>query len=141
VSEQATDGESQFPSLALLNRTHWDEQDPARDGRVRWLLNELADVCSSRALKHLCVDIIRERHGRHSNTDPIDENDARLRVDAIQDCDIHERDTWFAWQGLIAMWQSEHRDPDDDVLVLLRTLAKHSDVEAHFSGQWPINAT
>ena len=86
------------------------------------------------------MDIIRERHGRHSNTDPIDENDARLRVDAIQDCDIHERDTWFAWEGLIAMWQSEHRDPDDDVLVLLRTLAKHSDVEAHFSGQWPINA-
>jgi hypothetical protein len=145
MSAQATDGESQLSSLALLDGAHWDEQDPARDGRVRWLLNELNDVCSSLALKHLCVDIMRERQGgRVSKTISIEvaetENDDRLRLDASQDLDIHERDTWFAWQGLIAMWQSEHRDRDDDVLVLLRALAEHSEIEAHFSGQWPIKA-
>jgi hypothetical protein len=139
------DGDLQHELPALLDRTGWDEKDPARDKRVAWLLTELDDVCSSLALRNLCVDITRERQGgRRARPVPIDgveaENDEGMKQGPNQSDGIHELEIRFAWKGLLAMRKSEVDHPQDDVLLLLRVLAENPELEAGFSSQWPIKA-
>jgi hypothetical protein len=140
-------GEQVGPDLpTLLSRANWDEKDPMRDGRVKWLLNELDSICSSLALHNLCIDIIREHQGGKNPPPaiPIDCSEAE-REDGIQqrpnqEGRIHERDIQFAWKGLLALRKSESGDSKDDVLLLLLVLAENPEIEAGFTGQWPIKA-
>jgi hypothetical protein len=131
---------------ALLSRANWDETDPTRDRRVVWLLSELDGICSSLALQHLCVDILRERQGGKAPpaTVSIDcssaGNDSGIRQSPDQDSRIHEQDIQFAWKGLLALRTSECADSEDSVLLLLRVLVENPELEASFCSQWPIKA-
>jgi hypothetical protein len=146
VREEVFGGKLEPELPALLSRANWDENDPERDGRVIWLLNELDGICSSRALHNLCVDIIRERQGGKNPplTVPIGhteaESDRGIQQGPDQDDGIHEQDIQFAWKGLLALRTSESDDPEDGVLLLLRVLAENPEIEASFSSQWPIKA-
>jgi hypothetical protein len=133
---------SELPNL--LDRNSWSETDPTGDVRVRWLLNELNDICSSLALGNLCRDLIRERQGgkRKRPHVPIDgtelENEKAMQHEPIQAARLQDCDLRLAWKGLLAWRQSECNSADDDVLAVLTVLAEHPEIESGFSSQWPI---
>lgn len=147
--------EDEFRALAA----GWtiDDNDPARDGRVAWLI---AEVGGEVALAHRYEDMRRQRFGRHGgggyravqlsalqarvDGQPVPEDEALARVadgsvqlEADPDEAMQADEMRLAWRGLLACARTQF-PPDDDVVTLLAVLAKDDDIAAEFGSEWPV---
>jgi hypothetical protein len=117
-----------------------DLDDPKRDGRVEWLIEE---VGGSTALGHRCEDIRRQRWGRAApgghrpfvqpGDDPIDSG-----VEPIAEDSLREADALDIWRGLLLTANREF-SPEDDVTKLLCLVARRPGIIEDASGsRWPM---
>jgi hypothetical protein len=133
-----------------------DDEDPTRDGRVAWLIQEIG---SRRAIAHRYEDMRRQRWGRWQGSGyrtmqisaligPSAESDAADEVLArhvdgsyvlqAEPGDPHDaEDIRRVWRGLLALAKREF-EPDEDVSLLLQLLARDTDIQASFGSEWPI---
>jgi hypothetical protein len=116
-----------------------DQQNPERDGRVVWLIEEIG---GAEAIAHRHEDIRRQRHGRakpevgrpmvqleHESAEPGSDPDQPIR--------LQQMDAYRVWCGLIAMADQKFQR-HDDVSTLLRLLNDFRDLLEDSSGQWPV---
>ncbi len=145
--------DAQLPSVPSF-QTNAD--DPEKDERVRWLIQE---VGGRRALKHRFEDIRRRRWGRAqgvgyrtvqisalSNAGPETDRDEDIlaqqemrdgRLQEDHEDPHHDQDVRRAWTGMLAA--ASHRfKPHEDVRKLLDLLARDPDVQADFGAEWPV---
>jgi hypothetical protein len=135
--------EPQYP-VPWLHRGRIDEQDPTRDARVAWLIDE---VCNRQALFHRYEDVRRrDRGGKWDGSGyPLVQADDRTmeRLSGHHDpADEHEdsldaADSRHAWQGLVKLVEHQFGSRDD-VPAIVRLLAEDADVQESFGNQWPI---
>ncbi len=121
-----------------------DEREPARDGRVLWLIEE---ICNRRALAYRYEDVRRrDRGGKWDGTGYplVQVDDAAIEqlsghLDPAQDQHdaLNAEDCQRAWQGLVKMVEHQF-GPGDDVPALVQLLAQDADVQDAFGSQWPI---
>jgi hypothetical protein len=130
--------------LPWAARGPMDEHEPARDGRVVWLLDE---ICNRRALSYRYEDLRRrDRGGKWDGTSyplvqlddgTIEQLGGHHDPSHDQNDSLHAEDTERAWQGLVKMVQQQF-GPDDDVPALVHLLARDRDIQDAFGSQWPI---
>jgi hypothetical protein len=145
--------DAQLPSVPSF-QTNAD--DPEKDERVRWLIQE---VGGRRALKHRFEDIRRRRWGRAqglgyrtvqisalSNAGPETDRDEDIlaqqemrdgRLQEDHEDPHHDQDVRRAWIGMLAAASSRFK-PHEDVRKLLDLLARDPDVQAGFGVEWPV---
>jgi hypothetical protein len=125
---------------AELARGWTADEDPKRDARVAWLIDQ---VGGARGLMHRREDIRRWRHGgkwgergyRLVQLEP-----EHLEVLSVEPDDPHhEDDIRRAWRGLLALAKSAFR-PDEDASLLLDLMANDAEIRASFGAEWPIAA-
>jgi hypothetical protein len=127
-----------------LSRGAIDEQDPMRDGRVAWLVDE---VCNRQALLHRYEDVRRrERGGKWDGSGyPLVQVDDRTleQLGGYEDVEeghqngLDAGDSGRAWSGLVKLVQHQF-GLNDDVTNLVKLLAEDLDVQESFGSQWPI---
>jgi hypothetical protein len=130
--------------MPWLSRGGIDEQDPTRDGRVAWLVDE---VCNRQALLHRYEDVRRrERGGKWDGSGyPLVQVDDRTLEQLGGHEDVEEGrgngldagDSGRAWIGLIKLVQHQF-GLNDDVATLVKLLAEDLEVQESFGSQWPI---
>jgi hypothetical protein len=134
---------SQEP-MPWLDKGAINEQDPTRDGRVIWLIDE---ICNRQALFHRHEDVRRrDRGGKWSGSGyPFVQVDDRVieqlggHYDPADDHadSLDAEDCRSAWHGLRKMVEHQF-GPHDDVPALVRALAEDADVQESFGSQWPV---
>jgi hypothetical protein len=142
----SSDGMARQPQhpLPWLDRGSIDEQDPTRDSRVAWLIDE---VCNRQALLHRYEDVRRrDRGGKWDGSGyPLVQADDRMMEqlsghhDSADDREdsLEASDSRRAWQGLVKLVEQQFGS-GDDVLAVVRLLAEDADVQESFGTQWPI---
>jgi len=130
--------------MPWLEKGRIDEQDPTRDGRTIWLLDE---TCNRQALLHRYEDVRRrDRGGKWDGSGyPLVQVDDRAMEQLGGHSDpMHEQegsldaeDSQRAWHGLMKMVEHQF-GPHDDVPALIRLLADDADVQESFGSQWPV---
>ena len=130
--------------IPSLDQRTINERDPARDGRVSWIIN---DTCTRQALFHRYEDMRRrDRGGKWDGTGyplvAVDEqtmeqlsgpyDPAQGETDSLD-----AEDSRRAWEGLVYL-TTQQFGPDDDVVALVQVLAEDADTQESFGSQWPI---
>ena len=121
-----------------------DDQEPAHDARVKWIVEE---TCNRQALRHRYEDVRRrDRGGKWDGSgyplvavddqtierlsgpyDPTDEVAGRLDAE----------DSRLAWIGLVQLVTRQF-GPHDDVVAFVKVLANDRDTQESFGSQWPV---
>lgn len=141
------------PATALSFQISID--DPEKDERVRWLIQE---VGGRRALKHRFEDIRRRRWGRAQglgyrmvqisalgnagqesdrDEDILAQQEQRDRLLEDHENPHHDRDVRRAWTGMLVAASGRFKQ-HEDVRKLLDLFAHDADVQAGFGAEWPI---
>ena len=121
--------------MPWLDRGAIDEQDPTRDSRVAWLVDE---VCNRQAVIHRYEDVRRrERGGKWDGSGyPLVQADDRMmeQLSAHHDAadqredSLDAMDSRHAWQGLVKLVEQQFQS-HDDVPAVVRLLAEDADVQ------------
>jgi hypothetical protein len=132
------------PSWPWLSQGLADEQDPTRDARTKWLLEE---TCNRQALSHRFEDMRRrDRGGKWDGAgyplvtvdDQTIEHLSGAYDPAENDTDsLNIDDSRRAWDGLVKL-AAHQFGPDDDVVALVRVLGSDGETQEAFGTQWPI---
>lgn len=130
--------------LPWLARGLPDEQDPPRDARVGWVIE---DTCNRQALFHRFEDMRRRDHGGKwdgSGYPLVTVDDQTIEhygghYDPAEDETdaLHVDDSRRAWDGLIKLVAHQF-GPGDDVVALVRVLGEDPEAQESFGSQWPI---
>jgi hypothetical protein len=130
-------------SLPVASR-EWsiDHHAPERDERIVWLIEEIG---GRDALAHRHEDILRQRFGRSTPRrgrrivqPEIEDGPSGMGSESEEGSALKDADTRRVWRGLLITAGLEFQ-PDDDVQMLLRSMADDPDILDASSGeQWPI---
>ena len=134
--ERAYDNEETSDSQIGLT---WPiSDDPKRDGRVIWLIEQ---VGGAHALMHRHEDIRRRRHGgKWTSSGYRQVQLGPEHIDTLSsnpDDPHHDDDMRLVWRGMLAMAETEF-ETEADVTLLLHLMAHDSDIQAGFGAEWPI---
>jgi hypothetical protein len=126
------------PDGGELSHIRTADNDPKRDERVAWLIEEIG---GAQALAHRYEDIRRRRHGGKWRDDGY--RQIQLEQEHIEHLGVdpedphHDEDIRRVWRGVLAMAESEFR-PHEDVRILLDLMAHDAEIQAGFGSEWPI---
>jgi hypothetical protein len=135
ISSEHTSGHD---GTAEVWQSYAHDEDPKRDERVAWLIEE---VGGQKALAHRYEDVRRRRHGGKWRGDGY--RQVQLEPEHVENIGVdpddphHDKDIRRVWRGLIVMAKHDFR-PDEDASILLNLMARDSDIQAGFGAEWPI---